>query len=280
MKRNLIMAFAIALAPTLRAEGPADEVKAAAKKLAEAANYSWSTSTPAREGGGNRGFGGGNSEGKIQKDGAACLKLTFGDRATEAVVKGGKAAVKTDEGWKSGEELAAAPRPEGGAGGEGRRGRGAGGGGFAARMAQNFKAPAVEAEDLIAGAKDFKKDGDAISGDLTEEAAKARLTFGGGRRGGGGGGGGPEISGAKGKVKFWVKDGVLAKYEVNVSGSFSFNDQTRDIDRTTTTEIKDVGSTKVDVPAEAAAKLGGGKAGDAPKAGEAPKADAPKAETK
>src|SRR5439155_13884138 len=96
-----------------------------------------------------------------------------------------------------------------------------------------------------------KKDGDAYSGDLTEDGAKSLLTFG----GRGGGGNAPEISGAKGAVKFWVKDGVLSKYEFKVQGKVSFNGNDRDIDRTTTVEIKDVGTTKVNVPEEAKKKL-------------------------
>src|SRR6187549_2758752 len=140
MKRSLILAFALALAPSLRAEGPADEVKAAVKKLADAANYSWTTTSPAPEGS-NR--AGGVKEGKTEKGGAAVLKSTFGERTNESVIKAGKVAMKTGEGWKSGEEIDAAPRPErpeGGPGGN-RGPRGA----FAARMAENFKAPAAEA---------------------------------------------------------------------------------------------------------------------------------------
>jgi hypothetical protein len=89
-----------------------------------------------------------------------------------------------------------------------------------------------------------------ISGDLTEEGAKSLLTF-----GGRGGGGGPEISGAKGSVKFWVKDGVLTKMETKVQGRMSFNGNDRDIDRTTTTEFKDIGTTTVNVPEDAKKKL-------------------------
>jgi hypothetical protein len=43
--------------------------------------------------------------------------------------------------------------------------------------------------------------------------------------------------------------------QYEVSGTMTFNDQDRDIHRTTTVEIKDVGSTKIDVPPEAQAKL-------------------------
>jgi len=56
-------------------------------------------------------------------------------------------------------------------------------------------------------------------------------------------------------VKFWLKEGALSKYEVKVKGTVSFNGNEFDNDRTTTVEIKDVGSTKVEVPAEARKKL-------------------------
>ena len=64
------------------------------------------------------------------------------------------------------------------------------------------------AQDLIGHTKELKSADGVISGDLTEAGAKSLMTF-----GGRGGGGGPEISGAKGSVKFWVKDGVLTKME-------------------------------------------------------------------
>jgi hypothetical protein len=56
-------------------------------------------------------------------------------------------------------------------------------------------------------------------------------------------------------VKLWVKDGLLSKYEVKVQGKVSFNGNDRDVDRTTTIEIKDIGSTKVQVPDDAKKKL-------------------------
>jgi hypothetical protein len=56
-------------------------------------------------------------------------------------------------------------------------------------------------------------------------------------------------------VKFWLKDGQLVKYQFHVTGSMSFNGNDFDVDRTTTTEIKDVGATKVDVSDDAKKKL-------------------------
>ncbi len=117
-------------------------------------------------------------------------------------------------------------------------------------MARNLKAPAVQAAELAAGVKDLQKDGDACSGELTEATAKTLLAF--GRRPGGDA---PEATGVKGSAKFWLKDGALTKYEYKVKGKMSFNGQERDVDRTTTVEIKDVGATKVSVPEAAKKKL-------------------------
>jgi len=56
-------------------------------------------------------------------------------------------------------------------------------------------------------------------------------------------------------VKFWVKDGVLSKYQYNVQGTMNIGGNDREINRTTTVEIKDVGTTKLTVPDEAKKKL-------------------------
>jgi hypothetical protein len=117
-------------------------------------------------------------------------------------------------------------------------------------MLRNFKTPATQATQVASFAKDLKKDGDVYSGDLTEEGAKTLLTF---RPRSGGEG--PSVSNAKGSVKFWLKDGALAKYELKVKGTVSFNGNEFDNDRTTTVVIKDVGATKVEVPEEAKRKM-------------------------
>jgi hypothetical protein len=118
---------------------------------------------------------------------------------------------------------------------------------FRAGMIRNFKAPAAQAIDLANATKELKKDGDVISGDLTPEGAKQFIAF---RRGGN-----ATVNNASGNVKFWIKDGMLTKYEFHVKGSMSFNGQDRDVDRTTTTEISKVGETKVIVPEAAKKKL-------------------------
>jgi len=119
-------------------------------------------------------------------------------------------------------------------------------------MATTFRAPAAQATEAVDKVKELKKDGDAYSADLTEEGAKDLMSFAGRR---GGNNQGPQISSAKGNIKFWVKDGALAKFQYTVEGKMTFNGEDRDVNRTTTTEIKDVGSTKVEIPADAKPKL-------------------------
>jgi hypothetical protein len=227
------------------------DVQNAAKKLGEQANYSW-TSTPSMGAGGAAGarFQPGPTTGKAEKDGCTLVSMSMGENATEGLIKGTKVAVKTKDGWKTAEELQAA------AGGDqqgGRQQRDPAG--FAARRLRNFKAPAVEAAELADKAKELKEEGGAIVGEMTEAGAQSLLSFGRGGRGGGDQQPPPAAAGAKGTVKFWIKDGVLAKYEYTVSGKMSFGGQEREINRGTTVEIKDVGSTKVEVPEEAKKKL-------------------------
>jgi len=241
MKRNLLSSLLTLLAvPLLAAEAtsPKAEVKNAAAALGAQTNYSWHTIVETPGGGGR--FGG-PTDGKTEKGGYTTLTITRGDNTIEAVLKGTNGAIKTpDNGWQS---LAEAAKDDGGGGPNPGR--------FLARMMQNFKAPEVQAADLAGQAKDLKKDTNGISGDLTEDGAKVLLTF----RPRGGGGEGPSVSNAKGSVKFWLADGKLVKYQFRVQGTVSFNGNDRDVDRTTTVEIKDVNTTKITLPDEAQKKL-------------------------
>ena len=235
MKKSLLFGLLTLLAGPLfpAAASPTDEVVNAAKKLAAEANYSWHTAVTNVSGTGIRG---GPSEGKIAKDGTTWISMTRNGSTMEIVMQGGKTAVKTpDNGWQS---LADATADDQGPGR------------FLGRMAQSFKSPAAQAEDLAGKAKAIQSDGDAYAGDLTEDGVKALLSF--GRPGDDNG---PTVSNAKGSVKFWVKDGELVKFEFNLQGTVSFNGNDRDVNRTTTVEIKDVAATKVTVPDEAVKKL-------------------------
>jgi len=249
MKTTLLLSsfLGIALASSA-ADSPKDAVKAAAKKLTDKGNYSYVSTAKFAGGGGGGGsrFTPGPTEGKVEGD-VAVLKSTTGENTTEAVVKGAKGVAKTQEGWRTAEEIRQSA--QGGGGGKGGFVRG-----FAAtRLISNYKTPAAQAAELADKATALKEADGAISGALPEATARELMSFGG--RGGGGGGQARQISGAKASVKFWLKDGMLSKYEITTEGSMSFNNNDINLGRTTTVEIKDVGTTKATIPEDAKARL-------------------------
>lgn len=236
MKKNILFGALFLMAGSLLAadSSPKDDVTAAAKKLAET-SYSWKVT---QDFGANSPFQPGPVEGKSDKD-TTWLSTSFQDNTSIGISKGKKVVVKTDDGWKTAEEL------------------GDGNGGFdmnafMARRMQDLKAPAAEVVDLLSKAGELKRDGDVISGNLTKEGAESLLTFF-GRRQGGGNRPGPKD--AKGTLKIWLKDGALVKYETKATGKIDRNGEETETERNSTTEIKDVGTTKIDVPADAKKKL-------------------------
>ncbi|MDB6023208.1 MAG: hypothetical protein JWQ04_3065 [Pedosphaera sp.] len=233
MKTIFPFAAILLVAGSIMAADSNTEVADAAKKLGQADNYSWKTTV---ESTGGR-FRPGPTEGMTEKDGFTVLTITRGDNTTRAVLKGTQGALKTDGDWES---LAEAAKDDGS--GNFNAGR------FMAMTLQNYKTPAVEAAQLAGKTKELKLAEGVYSGDLTEDGVKAMLTF-------GRGGNGPEVSDGKGSVKIWLKDGLVSKYEFKVQGHVEFNGNGRDINRTTTVEIKDVGKTKVEVPEEAKKKV-------------------------
>jgi hypothetical protein len=236
MKKNLLFSLIlVAAGPLFAADSdPKNDVVSAATALGSQESYSWKTTVDA---GNNARFRPGPTEGKTEKDGYTALSMTFNDNTAEAIFKGTNAAIKTaDNGWQT---TADATQDNGG---------GFNPAMFIARMIKNYKTPAVEAASLAAQAQELKADTNGISGDLTEASAKAMLTF---RRGGNNGGDGPTVTNPKGSVTFWIADGKLVKYQTHISGTVSFNGNDRDVDRTTTTEIKDVNATKIEMPDDA-----------------------------
>jgi len=204
---------------------PKDDVVAAAKKLGATPNYSWKQTVVVPE---DSPFKPGPTEGKTEKGGTTYFTVSFGDNTTKIFLKNGQSAISDpDGGWATAKEL------DSDEGGPGR---------FMATLARTFKAPAEQAEELAGTAKELKLDGGVISGDMTDEGAKSQFRFG-------------TVTNPKGSVKFWVKDGQLVKYEFKLSGHADFNGTDFEVDRDTTIQITDVGTTKIDVPADAKKKL-------------------------
>jgi hypothetical protein len=254
--KSLLTLVAVGLATAISRGAPADDVNAAAKKLADAPNYSWTTTNQNNGGGGGGrgGFGMGPVNGKTEKGGYTLTSRTGQNGELQTLRKGEQFATQNFQSgeWMSAEEMreqfANFGGGRGGGGGQGGGGRGGRGGGFG--FGANAMNPAEEVMALVEAAHDLKSADGAIMGSLSSEAVAQRLTFG----GRGGGGQGPQN--ASGTVKFWLKDGAISKYELNVKGTVQGRNGEVQIDRTTTTEIKDVGTTKVSPPEAAVKKLG------------------------
>ena len=226
MKKTVLLSTFMFLAGSLVAADstPKDNVTAAAKKLGEQTGYSWKQTVVVPE---SAQFKPGPSEGKFEKSGVTYFTLSFGDDTTQIYLKGDKSAIHgPDGGWQSAKDLENDEGP----------------GRFLSAITKSFKAPSVQAADLAAAAKELKQDGDVIASELTEAGAKSQFRFG-------------NVTNPKGSVKFWIKDGQLTKYQYKLTGKADFNGNEFDVDRDTTLEINNVGTTKIEVPAEAKRKL-------------------------
>jgi hypothetical protein len=234
MLRHIFLGAVVILAGSVISANaePKDDVTDAVKKLADGGNYTWTSTVEAQ-------FGAGTTKGKTDKTDGTFYTQTRGDNSIDVAVVNGKAVVKTDDGWKTAEDAAA-----------GQQGMMR----FMAAMLRNYKAPADQASDYLTKIDNITKTDDVYSADLTPEMVKQLAAFG-RRRGGGNGTAAPEITDPKGSIKVWIKDGVISKTVMTIGGSVSFNGNDMQIDRTTTTEYSDVGSTKVEIPAEAKAAL-------------------------
>lgn len=211
---------------------PKDEITQAIQSLGVQVNYSWiSTTKPESNTSLTRQ---GPTEGKADPNGFTHFRFTLDGNSVEAAFKGLKSAIKTEAVWESSEELSGNRQ-------------------WIARRLRAFRPPVAEAGDLLKATKALRREkGGEYSGDLTTEGVKemllarsrddtvARVP-----------------SGAKGWVKFWVKNGVLVKYEYNLQGKILLTDHQQEftVNRTTTVEIRDIGSTKVQVPEDARKKL-------------------------
>jgi hypothetical protein len=235
MKKALIIGFLGLLAPTLFAADSDPQAKAisATRQLGDKPNYSWTTKI--RDGGTNP-VEHPPIVGKTDKDGLIYLRFMNGATASEVYMSGQKGTVGGPTGWRTFDEIA---KP----------------GGFAAglvRLMRSWKAPVAEATDLLGKMKDFKEVEGVLSGELQEDAAKHLLefiapTYQGQEP--------PKIADPEGSVKFWIQDGMLKKYELSIQGRVIRGDQESQASRTTLVEVKNVGTTKLEVPEEAKQKL-------------------------
>jgi hypothetical protein len=194
------------------------------------------------------------------------------DTDVEMIFRGNVACViQTDDGWKTPSELpnsnlreSDSRRSYPGSSGRSRSGRGSGTAGAPvsgprgrsdrgySNLQLGISHPHEELAVIVGSHQNFKIDGDTVSGVLTDLGAQLLLVR----------DGQESITPlrASGTFKLWLRDGMVVKYQVQLEGTLSvrLSTQSREVTvhQTTETVLKDIGTTRVDVPAEARAKLG------------------------
>ncbi len=273
MVRRLFSLWALLAA--LAHAGPTDAAIVAAMKLPEAPNYAWVTTVidDARTY---------DITGQTDKSDFSLVTMPMisalrrragrgsanSDNQVEAVFKGAaRCVIATPDGWRTPDELAATSRPArsgpiygataGGLGfpGGAPNGRDRRGGPPPAysNLQLNLSRPHEEIGVIIGSHTDIKADGEIISGTLSETGAKLLLVHAGQN----------ELTplAARGTFRLWIRDGALVKYEVTLAGRIAVDTPSArrevDVNQTSTTELRTVGTTKFEVPDEARNKLGG-----------------------
>ncbi len=237
MKALSYLSLLAATSLTALAAEPKADVAAAASMLDGKSSYAWVATTEI-EGGQ---FTPAPVNGKTEKGGFTHISMKFGENEIDTFMKGTNFVTKTQDGWKNAAELAA--NPPGGGGGGGR-------GGFG-RMFSNQRTPYGQVTNILAKAKEVKAADGKFTAEFSPEGAAELASLGGFRRPDA-----PAPKNASASAVFWIKDGLLQKYELKTKSTIVTQDgEDRTMARTTTVEIKDIGTAKVEVPAEAKSKF-------------------------
>jgi hypothetical protein len=236
-------ALLIALVASLARAAPTDQAIVAMMKVVDAPNYTWTCSVPST----------GRAlivrEGKTEKNGFSVVTFVdpqtpmlrqisrLNDGVVLAVFRGPDDFVfQTSDGWKTGQELPPlGPRRRGTSGG--------------ADYWITIQIPHEELEIIVGSYTEMHVVDGGIAGTLSE--AGARQLLGGSRA--------PAVS-ARGTFGLVINDGTLVRYVVDISGTVLVGDPGHETEsppqrRLLITEIKEVGRTTVDVPAEARVKF-------------------------
>jgi hypothetical protein len=260
--------------------GPAETAIVAAMRLSEKSNYSWVTtvSDDARTY---------DIDGKTARGGFTRVKMpainsvrrrlgrSVTDTRIEMIFHGNVACViQTDEGWKRPEELPPPEEPDSDLLLLPATGHAPLGGGMPSVITKSsgsrrgkrsdpdeernysnlqlaISHPHEELGVIVSSHQEFKVEGDVVTGTLTDLGAQLLLVHDGQK----------EISPlrAAGTFKLWLRDGIVAKYQVRLEGVLVIDTprgrRQVEVHQTSDTIVKDVGTTTFDVPAQARSKL-------------------------
>ena len=286
MKQLLPLCVVMCLAAVARG-GPAESAILAAMRLSDQPNYSWVATVldDARTY---------DIHGKTSREGYSRVKMPVinsvrkrlgrgvTDTEIEAIFKGNQRCVlATEEGWKKVDELPwnhEEPPDFGGVrtSNHGLPGMGiptgvrvTTGANIGSRKGGSRRGPEDEEprysnlqlgithphEDLgviVSSHQEWIVDADGVSGTLTDLGAQLLLVRDGQKE--------IEPRRAAGTFKLWIRDGIVVKYTVKLEGVLSVQTKAgrRDVEvhQTVNTTVKDIGTTRFDVPDEARRKLG------------------------
>jgi hypothetical protein len=216
---------------------PADDVATAAQKLGNGGNYSWHTTVAGPAG---SPLSPGPIDGKIKRvknDLLLYLKRNpvqnplpdaqFSNLTLEILARGTNIVINDpdpDGGWQTLADFTANDL--------------AGPGRFVSQMLRYYLRPDDQADELLRVSANLAPTDGGYAGDLSPDAAKKLLAD-----------GNSTVSNASGTVQFWISGGELTKFEYKVEGTSG--DNSTPIKCDTTVEIQNVGTTTINVPADA-----------------------------
>jgi hypothetical protein len=257
LSKHCIVAFVTALAASaaLARADPQDDIKTAIQKLADAPNYSWTTTKTTHVGW----FDSSETlEGKLQNDGLMCIQGIRRYAGFCIYIKGRKVAVKRPEGtWQT---IVEATKDK-----DDDDNDGPNLGDFMVMALGSFPAPIKETQNSLKDLTNIQKTDDGYSADLTPDGAKRALN--------------PVshpsatkpddnsvpllvVTNAKVSLTFSIRDAMVTKIKRHETGSIIVNGinmghipNPGNMDDWTTTTFTNVGTTTIDVPADANAKL-------------------------
>lgn len=230
MKTFACLLLALAHTVPVAFADPKAEVTAAVLQLETQSGYSWSY-TPKTDGSESARRQQSPLTGKTERESYTLINGQVGDISVDIGIKGDKMVVNYSGDWLSTAEI-----------GENNR---------TVQRLRMLRRPTDEARTLIEKATNVKADGDGVfSSELNSTWSKELFALLGRRA--------ADAPSASGTVKFWIKAGLLAKYEFIIRGKIKAGEgkAETEVSRTTTVEIKDVGNTKVILPEDARKKLG------------------------
>lgn len=249
MKKYLMIAvccgLALASGLAARAAGAPDALTSlsqASKALAELPNYSWSLNIIIE----GMPFSPGIIYGKTQKGGYAHLKTEINGQILETAIKDYRKAITTPSGWVAAREFKT-PMPKDNSKPDPAA--------MVAQLLLDLQSPDLETEKMLGKIKTVKpgKDGCLVA-EVAEDVAREVMAP--NRQMPGISTKPPPPKSAKSVIRFWIKDGLLVKSEIEVKliviGQPGKKDRLeRKITKHITTEIKDIGKTTVLVPEDA-----------------------------